>query len=1129
MRSIVAKAQQLQQELVRSIQILRYGKREQRVGIITIGTAVVGVALLQAKRSMVGERVAQIIGHRPIEIAGLLFIGMSVVGFVVLLVLLAHKATPPPVFTEALGPSVVKGPLAFGPQDGQIFLQLGRRRELETLLGYILEPKIGTVGVFGESGSGKTSLLRAGLPETLKNRGVRFIYWEATPSNPEVDLLKTISNQVAVPLQSSNMMTSLLSAAVAVSSSDEAVIAIDQLEQLDPENPTHSPVFQFIVDSSNRSVQSRITVIGAFTSESGAMWMELMGRNPEFHPKLLSVRPFLRREARDVMAVLAAAASLQLDEALLTDIIATAARGDRVSPVHLGIALLVLTNLASRSGRSELTIRDYQFAGGAEGILVAYVQEQLTTINAQDRQELLQVLLKLISPGTNQRLAEGLTVDKLSEGLNLRRERLQSYMEYFASAHVRLLESVKLDEIDHVDRYRLAHEQFIGPLRRLTATVLARTHQARLQFERAFAIWSANPTEQYLLKGRPLRESDRFWDQFAVQGATPEQVHYLKLSRARRRRSRVMGGLTLLLLLALAVAGYQWALRSATMRDLVNWGLPADLAAYARGLESLDVNSSRMTDTSWIQGNLRDLRVSSFSLRRIQSLPPRLNRLSLEFSLLTELERLPKITHLTELSVESNYGPDGVLSLLENNRLKKLKWGGAPIKAIPAFDSLGDLEVLELTGTAKFHNLAGVSRLVHLRDLNVSGGQDIASLKELRGLSQLVSLNISNTGHLHDSESLTYLPNLAVLHIEDATLDSFDGFSRLKHLAAIHFGKLSDQTLPPGLEALQSVTSVVVETGSDFHRLAEFRRLSNLRSLTVRGAMKSEDLSALPFLTKLESLDLENCEIRDLHEISKLTGLRVLQLHGNQSLRSLDGLEKLQNLTAVDIGGTGVSDLTPLSFLKHVEDLDLSEDRQIMDFRVLEQLVGLTALSLNDDSGLSTLVSLQNLERLKSLDISDDKNLSSLAGITHLKSITQLNISGDSSLELDGIEQMTALIELNMSSNERIQELSPLSKLTNLQKLNLSDNDQIESLSGVDLPNSLTSLDLRSTGLEELHSVKVLPNLVSLDLSLCMGLKRLDGLERFPRLQSLNLLSTSVDSLKGLPVSVKSLTIGSFF
>lgn len=61
-------------------------------------------------------------------------------------------------------PSVIKGPRAFTPGDGELFRRLGRESELQELMGYVLDNQVRLVVLMGESGAGKTSLLRAGLP-----------------------------------------------------------------------------------------------------------------------------------------------------------------------------------------------------------------------------------------------------------------------------------------------------------------------------------------------------------------------------------------------------------------------------------------------------------------------------------------------------------------------------------------------------------------------------------------------------------------------------------------------------------------------------------------------------------------------------------------------------------------------------------------------------------------------------------------------------------------------------------------------------------------------------------------------------------------------------------------------------
>ena len=85
--------------------------------------------------------------------------------------------------------------MAFGPEDGLLFQRLGRDHELAQLLSLTLNDQIPLIVVMGESGVGKTSLLRAGLSYILKGQNVQYIYWEALPTESPERLLHAIQEQ----------------------------------------------------------------------------------------------------------------------------------------------------------------------------------------------------------------------------------------------------------------------------------------------------------------------------------------------------------------------------------------------------------------------------------------------------------------------------------------------------------------------------------------------------------------------------------------------------------------------------------------------------------------------------------------------------------------------------------------------------------------------------------------------------------------------------------------------------------------------------------------------------------------------------------------------------------------------
>jgi hypothetical protein len=146
-----------------------------------------------------------------------------------------------------------------------------------------------------------------------------------------------------------------------------------------------------------------------------------------------------------------------------------------VSPVDLAIGLLTLSNRVQQTGRTDVTSAEYRLAGGAEGLLLAYVQDRLQEVPESIRAGLLRGLIfTLVDPITNQRKAEGAGAEE--------------------------------------PRYRLPHERLIPVLRRLTGAVLAQLDQTRLLFQDRFAHWKQTGSSQYLLRGEDLRRTEQFRD-----------------------------------------------------------------------------------------------------------------------------------------------------------------------------------------------------------------------------------------------------------------------------------------------------------------------------------------------------------------------------------------------------------------------------------------------------------------------------------------------------------------------------------------------------------------------------------------------------------------------------------------
>lgn len=168
MLSWQALSQQLQEIVNTFIRFLKARRREEA----TIGVAAIliltGYSIAKWLPNPLPDFIGSWYGHLIIPglfyLAGLCFLFY---GSYRLWQLVYTPELPPAINS----PSAIKGPLAFTEADGELFRKLGREDDLRKLLGYIEDDQVRLVVLMGSSGAGKTSLLRAGLKDILKDTG----------------------------------------------------------------------------------------------------------------------------------------------------------------------------------------------------------------------------------------------------------------------------------------------------------------------------------------------------------------------------------------------------------------------------------------------------------------------------------------------------------------------------------------------------------------------------------------------------------------------------------------------------------------------------------------------------------------------------------------------------------------------------------------------------------------------------------------------------------------------------------------------------------------------------------------------------------------------------------------------
>lgn len=227
----------------------------------------------------------------------------------------------------------------------------------------------------GPSGSGKSSVVRAGLIPELRNAAtdVAVIYPGSTP-------------------------TATLSAATERLDQDrKSVVVVDQLEEL------------FTLPSQEDRAEFLDTLTALATAPGGpwllviirADFMDRLLAQPRFaaliEPGLVLVTPLEDHEVREVVVGPAS----RLGVAVEPDLVAAAVSQVAHRPSVLPLLQFALTDLYERVGGQTMTLAALEAAGGIAGALVRRAEEIYERLEPTDRETIRQVLLRLVTVTEN--------------------------------------------------------------------------------------------------------------------------------------------------------------------------------------------------------------------------------------------------------------------------------------------------------------------------------------------------------------------------------------------------------------------------------------------------------------------------------------------------------------------------------------------------------------------------------------------------------------------------------------------------------------------------------------------------------------------------------------------------------
>ncbi len=402
--------------------------------------------------------------------------------------------TPPSwlALSNAIPPCPYRGLAAFAETDAAVFF--GREGEAETLAGR-LEREL-FVAVVGASGSGKSSLVKAGLLPRLRRQGNWQIVQFRPGSDPPAALAATLAavsggdrdeiaraeTRLALDLpQTDTALTKFLNGLP----QQRLLLVADQFEEiytLTTDPAARRALLANLLAALQDSPKLRlVTTIRA--DFLGAFYADVT-----FHRTLdrakLNLYPMLPQAIERAIVGPALARGVRLEAGLVELLLADT--GDREE--NLPLLQFALTQLWPRMVRGVLTCQAYRDIGGLRGALAQHAEAVYAGLTPEQREVARQLFGRLVRPGEG--VADTRNVVARAE-LDDRAWQLATQL----NAEANRLVAIGTDATGQTT-IELAHEALIQAWRRL---------QQWLEADREFRIWQ----ERLRSRQRQWQESDR--------------------------------------------------------------------------------------------------------------------------------------------------------------------------------------------------------------------------------------------------------------------------------------------------------------------------------------------------------------------------------------------------------------------------------------------------------------------------------------------------------------------------------------------------------------------------------------------------------------------------------------------
>ncbi len=347
---------------------------------------------------------------------------------------------------------------------------------------------------------------------------------------------------------------------------------------------------------------------------------------------------------------------------------------------------------------------------------------------------------------------------------------------------------------------------------------------------------------------------------------------------------------------------------------------------------------------------------------------------------------------------------------------------------------------IDVSGNNDIRSLKPLGKLTRLQEINCSNTL-ITDVTPLRNLNELTTLNCSQTP-VSDISPLQYSTRITNLNCSYTLIRDMDVISNFTHLEKLWFAgnRVTDLSFVEDFANLKTLDC----SDSKVYDLEPLAELTMLKELNISGSLV-RDLTPLTNLTNLERLNCSDTPVDSIEPLANLENLEILHI-SNTDVTSLKAITALQNLKYVYCDHTGIKKEETLEFMRqHPGCIIIFESEELMkNWKELSMAWKNVIMKIADIGDNPTREELHQLIKATELDISGNTAIRTFRPLRNLFNLKKLNISATKATDFEYISNCPELEELN-AANTEIKDLSFLSKQKKLKTLNI-DSTSVSSL-----------------------------------------------------------------------------------